>query len=128
MLSKHSSFLDSPLTFNVFVRMYCVAIDIMTQVKCYRAILEVIQIFLPHQLPSDLLGILVAESWCLGASLQIGIPDDRRRDAAQVFSHLGGHGCAEDDYLGTLCRIPIMQNPRGSLSTFVGTFARNGRR
>ncbi|KAH9166651.1 hypothetical protein EDB89DRAFT_2128588 [Lactarius sanguifluus] len=32
--------LPNPLTHNVFVRVYCVAIDMMTQVKCYRAILE----------------------------------------------------------------------------------------
>ena len=41
MLSGRSSLLDSPITHNVFVRVYCVAIDMMTQVKCYRAILEV---------------------------------------------------------------------------------------
>jgi hypothetical protein len=34
------SFLDNPLT-HVFVRTYCVAIDLMAQVKCYRAVLEV---------------------------------------------------------------------------------------
>ena len=49
-LSKHSSLLDSPMTHNVFVRVYCVAIDMMTQVKCYRAILEVSEV-LPPQSP-----------------------------------------------------------------------------
>jgi hypothetical protein len=47
MLSKFSSLLDSPVTHNVFVRVYCVAIDMMTQVKCYRAMLEVSEILLP---------------------------------------------------------------------------------
>jgi hypothetical protein len=36
----HLSFLDNPLT-HLFVRTYCVAIDLMAQVKCYRAVLEV---------------------------------------------------------------------------------------
>lgn len=44
MLSIHSSLLDSPLTHNDFVRVYCVAIDMMTLVKCYRAILEVSEV------------------------------------------------------------------------------------
>jgi hypothetical protein len=47
MLSKFSSLLDSPVTHNVFVRVYCVAIDMMTQVKCYRAMLEVSEILPP---------------------------------------------------------------------------------
>jgi hypothetical protein len=36
----HLSFLNNPLT-HLFVRTYCVAIDLMAQVKCYRAVLEV---------------------------------------------------------------------------------------
>ncbi|KAH9053238.1 hypothetical protein EDB87DRAFT_1711186 [Lactarius vividus] len=40
LLKQLPNLLDSPLTHNVFVRVYCVAIDMMTQVKCYRAILE----------------------------------------------------------------------------------------
>jgi hypothetical protein len=34
------SLLDNPLT-HLFVRTYCVAVDLMAQVKCYRALLEV---------------------------------------------------------------------------------------
>ncbi|KAH8993017.1 hypothetical protein EDB92DRAFT_1944966 [Lactarius akahatsu] len=40
LLKQLPNFLDSPLTHNVFVRVYCIAIDMMTQVKCYRAMLE----------------------------------------------------------------------------------------
>jgi hypothetical protein len=36
----HLSFLENPLA-HLFVRTYCVAIDLMAQVKCYRAVLEV---------------------------------------------------------------------------------------
>jgi len=36
----HLSFLDNPVT-HFFVRAYCVAIDLMALVKCYRAVLEV---------------------------------------------------------------------------------------
>lgn len=39
-IDSHLSFLDNPLT-HLFVRTYCVAIDLMAQVKCYRAVLEV---------------------------------------------------------------------------------------
>ena len=34
------SLLENPLT-EVFVRVYCVAVDLMAQIKCYRAVLEV---------------------------------------------------------------------------------------
>jgi hypothetical protein len=34
------SLLENPLT-PVFVRVYCVAVDLMAQIKCYRAVLEV---------------------------------------------------------------------------------------
>jgi hypothetical protein len=34
------SLLENPLT-HVFVRIYCVAVDLMAQIKCYRAVLEV---------------------------------------------------------------------------------------
>jgi len=37
------SLLDNPLTHD-FVRVYCVAVDLMAQVKCYRAMLEVSRI------------------------------------------------------------------------------------
>ncbi|KAI9448864.1 hypothetical protein BJY52DRAFT_1309908 [Lactarius psammicola] len=40
LLKQLPGLLDSPLTHNVFVRVYCVAIDMMTQVKCYRSMLE----------------------------------------------------------------------------------------
>jgi hypothetical protein len=39
-IDYHFSFLDNPLT-HLFVRTHCVAIDLMAQVKCYRAVLEV---------------------------------------------------------------------------------------
>lgn len=39
-IDYHLSLLDNPLT-HVFVRTYCVAIDLVAQVKCYRAVLEV---------------------------------------------------------------------------------------
>jgi hypothetical protein len=39
-IDYHLSFLNNPLT-HLFVRTYCVAIDLMAQVKCYRAVLEV---------------------------------------------------------------------------------------
>ena len=40
LIDYHLSFLDNPLT-HLFVRTYCVAINLMAQVKCYRAVLEV---------------------------------------------------------------------------------------
>ena len=39
-IEHHLSFLDNPLT-HLFMRTYCVAIDLMAQAKCYRAVLEV---------------------------------------------------------------------------------------
>jgi len=39
-IEYHLSFLDNPLT-HLFMRTYCVAIDLMAQAKCYRAVLEV---------------------------------------------------------------------------------------
>ena len=39
-LSIYISLLENPLT-DVFVRIYCVAVDLMAQIKCYRAVLEV---------------------------------------------------------------------------------------
>jgi len=41
------SLLDNPLTHD-FVRVYCVAVDLMAQVKCYRAMLEVSRVRFSH--------------------------------------------------------------------------------
>ena len=41
------SLLENPLT-HVFVRIYCVSVDLMAQIKCYRAVLEVSGVWFPR--------------------------------------------------------------------------------
>jgi hypothetical protein len=53
-IEHHLSLLDDPLT-HVFVRVYCVAVDLMAQVKCYRAVLEVSGVGFPRTLISYLM-------------------------------------------------------------------------
>ncbi|KAI0259684.1 hypothetical protein BC834DRAFT_606637 [Gloeopeniophorella convolvens] len=40
LLKQLPNFLQSPMTHGIFARVYCVAVDLMAQVKSYRAILE----------------------------------------------------------------------------------------
>ncbi|KAH9993507.1 hypothetical protein BJV74DRAFT_833136 [Russula compacta] len=58
LLKQLASLLDNPLT-HVFVRVYCVAIDLMAQVKCYRAVLELSFGVLEHPCQSECLTIVV---------------------------------------------------------------------
>ncbi|KAI0248197.1 hypothetical protein BJV78DRAFT_1334324 [Lactifluus subvellereus] len=53
-----STVLDNPLT-QVFVRVYCVATDLMAQVKCYRAVLELSLGVLERPCGSECLTIVV---------------------------------------------------------------------
>ncbi|KAI0293333.1 hypothetical protein B0F90DRAFT_1763644 [Multifurca ochricompacta] len=58
LLKQLPNFLDNPLT-HVFVRLYCVAIDLMAQVKCYRAVLELSLGVLERPCRSECLTIVV---------------------------------------------------------------------
>jgi hypothetical protein len=101
------SLLDDPLT-HVFVRVYCVAVDLMAQVRCYRAMLEVSRVCFSHTLIFSHISFLLAEPWCLGAPLPIGMPDDRDGNATPVFPYLGGYGRTAGHNLGALRRLPVM--------------------
>jgi hypothetical protein len=101
------SLLENPLTHD-FVRVYCVAVDLMAQVKCYRAMLEVSRIRFSHTLRFSLMSFLLAEPWCLGAPVPIGMPDNRHGNTTPVFPHLGGYGRAARHNLGALRCLPVM--------------------
>lgn len=101
-IDYHLSFLDNPLT-HLFVRMYCVAIDLMAQVKCYRAVLEVSEMG-SISTPDLTWGLpTAAEPWGLGAPMPIGMPDNCCRNAAPVLPYLGRYGHVAGHHLGTLC-------------------------
>lgn len=99
------SLLDESLTHD-FVRVYCVAVDLMAQVRCYRAMLEVSRVCFSHTLISS--HILLAEPWYLGAPLPIGMPDDRDGNTTPVFPYLGGYGRTARHNLGALRRLSVM--------------------